>query len=93
MLRFMKHSTGVISQSTRSSLKSTAITEAERLHECVITARSRLRDVEDRHERGLESGSRTEVVEIGRGYAAAVQDYLHAVIAWLSWLKRNGYQR
>jgi hypothetical protein len=46
--------------------------------------------VEDRHERGLESGSRAEVVEIGRGYAAAVQDYQYAVMAWLSWLKRNG---
>ena len=64
--------------------------ESQRLHENVITARARLQDVEDRHERGLESGSRVEVVEIGREYAAAVQEYLHAVMAWLSWLKRNG---
>ena len=87
----MKHSTGVISQLTRSSLKPTGVTEAETLHEQVVTARARLRDVEDRHERGLESGSRAEVVEIGRDYAAAVQEYLHAVMAWLSWLKRNGH--
>jgi hypothetical protein len=65
--------------------------EAEKLHHEVITARARLRDVEDRHERGLESGSRAEVVEIGREYAAAVQEHLHAVMAWLSWLKRHGH--
>jgi hypothetical protein len=64
--------------------------ESQKLHAGVITARARLRDVEDRHERELESGSRAEVVEIGREYAAAVQEYLHAVMAWLSWLKRNG---
>ena len=71
-------------------MKLTGITEAEKLHDEVITAKARLRDVEDRHERGLESGSRGEIVEIGRDYAAAVQDYLRAVMAWLSWLKRNG---
>jgi hypothetical protein len=31
----------------------TGVTEAEKLHEGVITARAQLRDVEDRHERGL----------------------------------------
>jgi hypothetical protein len=71
-------------------VRPTRVTEAEKLHEGVITARARLRDVEDRHERGLESGSRAEVVDIGREYAAAVQEYLHAAMAWLSWLKRNG---
>jgi hypothetical protein len=71
-------------------VKLTGITEAEKLHDEVITAKARLRDVEDRHERGLEAGSRAEVVEIGRDYAAAVQEYLHAVMAWLSWLKRHG---
>jgi len=71
-------------------LKLTGITEAEKLHEEVIAARARLRDLEDRHERGLKSGSRAEVVEIGREYAAVVQEYLHAVMAWLSWLKRHG---
>jgi hypothetical protein len=72
-------------------LKLSDVAEAEKLHEEVITARAQMRDVEDRHEQGLESGSRAEVVEIGREYAAAVQEYLHAVMAWLSWLKRNGH--
>ena len=72
-------------------MKLTQDAEAQKLRDEVITARAQLRDVEDRHEQGLESGSRAEVVEIGRGYAAAVQDYLHAVMAWLSWLKRNGH--
>ena len=72
-------------------MKRSGVTEAAKLHEEVITARARLRDVEDRHERELESESRAEVVEIGREYAAAVQEYLRAVMAWLSWLKRHGH--
>ena len=65
--------------------------DAEKLHDEVITTRAQLREVEDRHERGLQTGSPTELVEIGRQYAAAVQEYLHAVMAWLSWLKRHGH--
>ena len=63
-------------------------TEAEKLQDEVIATRAQLRDMEDRHERTLETGSRAEIVEIGREYAAAVQEYLHAAMARLSWLKR-----
>jgi hypothetical protein len=29
-------------------------------------------------------------MDIGREYAAAVQVYLHAVMSWLSWIKKHG---
>jgi hypothetical protein len=48
--------------------------------------------MEERHEREMEIGSGAEVVEIGREYAATVQEHLHAVMAWLSRIEKHGHQ-
>ena len=67
--------------------------EARKLHDDVVSSRDRLRLAEENHERALVGGSSSEVVEIGREYAAAVQGYSAAVMAWLSWLKRHRPRR
>jgi hypothetical protein len=71
-------------------LKLTGFAEVDKLRGEVTAARARLRLVEDRHERALDTGSRADVVTIGREYATAVQEYLHAVMAWLIWLEKRG---
>jgi hypothetical protein len=66
--------------------------EQSRLRVEVVAARIRLRLLEQKHEQVLEHGSPSEVVEIGREYAAAVQAHTTAVMAWLSAIERYGYQ-
>jgi hypothetical protein len=70
-------------------VKLTGLADASKLHKEVSAARARLRVVEDQHERALDAGSQTDVVGIGREYASAVQEYLHSVMAWLSWLEKR----
>jgi hypothetical protein len=55
---------------------------ANKLHRALVAARTRLRDVEERHEHLLEEGVARHH-SVGREYAAAVQEYANAVMAWL----------
>jgi hypothetical protein len=62
---------------------------ATKLYRAVLAARTRLRDIEEKHERMLGEGVPNHL-GIGREYAAAVQDYTNAVMAWLSALETQG---
>jgi len=61
---------------------------ASQLRQAVVNARARLKSVEETHERLLDSGA-SEVLTAGRDYAAAVQEYANAVMAWLVFLERR----
>jgi hypothetical protein len=61
---------------------------ANKLHRALVAARTRLRDVEERHEHLLEEGVARHH-SVGREYAAAVQEYANAVMAWLVALERR----
>jgi hypothetical protein len=66
--------------------------EQSKLRVEVVSARIRLRLVEQQHERVLAEGSPSEVVSIGREYAGAVQAYSTAVMTWLSSTEKYGHQ-
>ena len=59
---------------------------ASKLYRAVVAARTRLRDIEERHEHMLD-GVPAHQRGVGREYAAAVQDHTNAVMAWLSALE------
>ena len=67
--------------------------EQSKLQVEVVSARIRLRLVEQKHERVLEQGSPSEIAEIGREYAAAMHQYSDAVMAWLSSIGKYGYEK
>jgi hypothetical protein len=60
-----------------------------KLYRAVVTARTRLRDIEHRHEHMLDEGP-AHHRGVGREYAAVVQDHTNAVMAWLSALETQG---
>jgi hypothetical protein len=66
--------------------------EQSKLRVELVAAQIRLRLVEQQHERVLAEGSPSEVVAVGREYAAAVQTYSTAVMAWLSSIEKYGHQ-
>jgi hypothetical protein len=57
-----------------------------KLYRAVVAARTRLREIEEKHERMLDAGA-ANPRGVGREYAAAVQDHTNAVMAWLSALE------
>ena len=57
-----------------------------KLYRAVVAARTRLRDIEEKHEHTLDAGAANSR-GVGREYAAAVQDHTNAVMAWLSALE------
>ena len=61
----------------------------DELKAAVVTARSNLTSVEEKHERLLAAGS-TDLREAGLEYASAVREYARAVMEWLAWLDRRG---
>ena len=74
------------------SVSSDQALEQSRLQVEVVSARIRLRLVEQKHERILEKGSPSEIIATGREYAAAVQAYSTSIMAWLSTIERHGHQ-
>ena len=65
--------------------------EQSRLRVEVESTRIRLRLVEQKHERMLKHGSPSEIVAIGREYAAAVQAHSTAVMGWLISIEKYGH--
>lgn len=59
------------------------------LRRAVLRARGRLKQLEETHERLLDELT-SDIRGAGREYAAAVQEYTVAAMAWLSWLERYG---
>jgi hypothetical protein len=62
---------------------------ATKLYRAVVAARTRLRGIEEKHEHLLDERLANHR-GVGREYAAAVQDYTNAVMAWLSALETQG---
>jgi hypothetical protein len=66
--------------------------EQSRLQVEVVTTRIRLRLVEQQHERALDHGTPSEIIAIGREYAAAMHAYSTAVMGWLVSIEKYGHQ-
>jgi hypothetical protein len=65
--------------------------EQSRLRVEVVSTRILLRLVEQKHEQVLEHGSPSEVLAVGREYAAAIQAHSTAVMAWLISIEKYGH--